>query len=136
MLPLTPVVDPDEARARVHEELAKAEYDDSPGFVSWFLSLIEEWMLDLLDGVSRSSATQATLLVLLVLLLGVIVVLVLRRTGLIRRSHGLTVSDALDAEPVLSGSALREAARRAILEKRTDDGTVLALRAQIGRAHV
>ena len=131
MLPLTPVVDPDEARARVHEELAKAEYDDSPGFVSWFLSLIEEWMLDLLDGVSRSSATQATLLVLLVLLLGVIVVLVLRRTGLIRRSHGLTVSDALDAEPVLSGSALREAARRAILEKRTDDGTVLALRALV-----
>ena len=128
MLPLAPAVDPDEARSLIHEELAKAEYDDSPGFVSWFLSLVEQWLLDLLDGVSRSSTTQAALLVLLVLLLGALVVLVLRRTGLVRRSHALTVSAALDAEPVLSGAELRGAARRAIGEGRSDDGTVLALR--------
>lgn len=33
MTPAAPPLDPDEARARLLEELAKPEYDDSPGFV-------------------------------------------------------------------------------------------------------
>ena len=58
-------------------------------------------------------------------------VLVLRRTGLLRRSPALAVDAALDAEPVLSGEELRGAARDAIDAGRTDDGTVLALRALV-----
>lgn len=123
-----PPQDPDEARARILEELSKPEYDDSPGFVAWVLSTLESWLMDVLDGIDGSSAAQAGIAVLIVVALVVLVALVLRRTGLIRRSHALSVAAELDAEPVLSGAELRDAAREAIGAGRTDDGTVLALR--------
>ncbi|MGO1227874.1 MAG: DUF4129 domain-containing protein [Brachybacterium sp.] len=123
-----PPLDPDEARTRVLEELSKPEYDDSPGFVAWVLSALENWLMKVLDGIDGSSATQAGIAVLIVVALVVLVVLVLRRTGLIRRSHALSVAAELDAEPVLSGAELRDAARAAIGAGRIDDGTVLALR--------
>lgn len=119
---------PDEARSRILEELSKPEYDDSPGFVAWVLSTLENWLMKVLDGIDGSSAAQAGIAVLIVVALIVLVGLVLRRTGLIRRSYSLSVTSALDAEPVLSGAQLRDAAREAIAAGRTDDGTVLALR--------
>lgn len=131
MIPAAPRLGPDEARERILEELAKDEYDDSPGFVAWLLGAIEDWLARMVDGVDGSSATQTVIAVLLALVLATVVVLVLRRTGLLRRSPALAVDAALDAEPVLSGEELRGAARDAIDAGRTDDGTVLALRALV-----
>lgn len=131
MIPAAPRLGPDEARERILEELSKDEYDDSPGFVAWLLGAIEDWLARMVDGVDGSSATQTVIAVLLALLLAAVVVLVLRRTGLLRRSPALAVDAALDAEPVLSGEELRGAARDAIDAGRTDDGTVLALRALV-----
>ncbi|MDV3296078.1 MAG: DUF4129 domain-containing protein [Brachybacterium paraconglomeratum] len=131
MIPAAPRLGPDEARERILEELAKDEYDDSPGFVAWLLGAIEDWLARMVDGVDGSSAMQTVVAVLLALLLAAVVVLVLRRTGLLRRSPALAVDAALDAEPVLSGEELRGAARDAIDAGRTDDGTVLALRALV-----
>ena len=131
MIPAAPRLGSDEARERILEELAKDEYDDSPGFVAWLLGAIEDWLARMVDGVDGSSATQTVIAVLLALVLAAVVVLVLRRTGLLRRSPALAVDAALDAEPVLSGEELRGAARDAIDAGRTDDGTVLALRALV-----
>ena len=131
MIPAAPRLGSDEARERILEELAKDEYDDSPGFVAWLLGAIEDWLARMVDGVDGSSATQTVIAVVLALVLAAVVVLVLRRTGLLRRSPALAVDAALDAEPVLSGEELRGAARDAIDAGRTDDGTVLALRALV-----
>ncbi|ASK64919.1 DUF4129 domain-containing protein [Brachybacterium avium] len=126
-----PPLDPDEARARILEELSKAEYDDSPGFIQWLLGALEHWLTEVLDGIDGSSTAQAGIAVLLVLVLAAATFLVLRRTGLIRRSHALSVTARLDAEPVAGASQLRREAREAIEAGRTDDGTVLALRALV-----
>ncbi|WP_193105300.1 DUF4129 domain-containing protein [Brachybacterium sp. FME24] len=126
-----PPLDPDEARSRTLDELSKAEYDDSPGFIQWLLGVIERWLADLVDGIDGSSAAQAGIAVLLLLVLLVVAVLVLRRTGLIRRSHTLAVATELDAEPVLTAAELRASARSAITAGQLDDGTVLALRALV-----
>lgn len=126
-----PVPDPDDARRRVLEELAKAEYDDSPGFIQWLLGALERWLTELLGGIDGSSTAQAGIAVLLLLILVAVAVLVLRRTGLLRRSHALAVPSALDAEPVLGAAQLRQAAREAGAAGRTDDATVLALRALV-----
>lgn len=124
-------LDPDEARSRVLDELSKSEYDDSPSFVDWLLGILESWLMKVLDGIDGSSTAQAGIAVLLGLALLAAVVLVLRRTGMIRRGHALAVPAALDAEPVLTGEQLRVAAREAIDGGRFDDGTVLALRALV-----
>lgn len=126
-----PQVDPDEARRRIHEELTKSEYHQGEGFLSWLLGAIESWLTDLLNGIDGSSTAQAGIAVAATVLLLVAVVLVLRRTGLIRRGASLTVAASLAAEPVLSGAQLRAASRTAISEDRFDDGTVLALRALV-----
>lgn len=131
MIPAAPALGPDEAREKILEELSKAEYDDSPGFVDWLLGTLENWLASLMDGIDGSSASQAVIAVLVVLALIAVVVLVLRRTGLLRRSPSLAVEASLDAEPVLSGEELRGAARAAIDAGRADDGTVLALRALV-----
>ncbi|WP_114855568.1 DUF4129 domain-containing protein [Brachybacterium sp. YJGR34] len=126
-----PPVDPDEARRRIHEELSKAEYDDSPGFIDWLLGTIESWLLEIVDGIDGSSAAQAGIAVAMGVVLVVAAVLVLRRTGLIRRGHTLAVAAELDAQPVLSGAELRASAGEAVSAGRTDDGIVLALRALV-----
>lgn len=127
---MTPL-DPDEARARIREELAKDEYDDSPGFIQWLLGAIENWLVELVDGIDGSSAAQGGIAVAIAAALIVVAVLVLRRTGMIRRGATLSVDAALDAEPVLSAVELRRASRWAITEDRTDDATVLALRSLV-----
>lgn len=126
-----PPLDPDEARSRILEELAKAEYDNSPGFVDWLLGQIEQWYTNLVAGIDGSSAAQAGIAVLLLLALLVVAFLVLRRTGMIRRSHSLAVAPELDADPVLTAAELREASRSAITSGRFDDGAVLALRSLV-----
>lgn len=126
-----PPQDPDEARTRIHEELSKAEYDDSPGFIQWLLGALEHWLMEVLNGIDGSSTAQAGIAALLVLVLAAVIFLVLRRTGLIRRSHALSVAAQLDAEPVLGATQLRQAAREANQAGRTDDGIVLALRALV-----
>lgn len=131
MIPSAPALGPDEARERILDELAKAEYDDSPGFVAWLLGAIEDWLARMVEGTDGSSTAQTVVAVLVALVLAATLVLVLRRTGLLRRSPALAVDAALDAEPVLSGEELRGAARAAIDAGRTDDGTVLALRALV-----
>lgn len=132
MIPLSPPdVDPDEARRRMLEELSKAEYDDSPGFVSWLLGLLEDWLTDVLSGIDGSSAAQAGIFAVLAVMVAVVAFLVLRRTGLVRRGAALSVETALDAEESLSAAQLRAAARDAIDQGRTDDATVLAMRALV-----
>lgn len=126
-----PPLDPDEARSRILEELAEAEYDNSPGFVDWLLGQIEQWYTNLVAGIDGSSAAQAGIAVLLLLALLVVAFLVLRRTGLIRRSHSLAVAPELNADPVLTAAELREASRSAISSGRFDDGAVLALRSLV-----
>lgn len=132
MIPLAPpLVDPDDARSRIREELAESQYDDSEGFVAWLLRVIEEWLISVADGIDGSSAAQAGIAVALALALVAAAVAVLRRTGLVRRGATLSVEAALDAQPVLSAGELREAARTAITAGRLDDATVLALRALV-----
>lgn len=126
-----PPLDPDEARSRILEELSKSEYDDSPGFVEWLLGVIERWLGNLTQGIDGSSAAQAGIAVLLLLVLLAAAFLVLRRTGMIRRSHSLGVAPELDADPVLTAVELREASRSAITSGRFDDGAVLALRSLV-----
>ena len=75
MIPLSPPdVDPDEARRRMLEELSKSEYDDSPGFVTWLLGMLETWLMDVLVGIDGSSAAQAGIFVALAVLLVVVAV--------------------------------------------------------------
>lgn len=132
MIPMTPPdVDPEEARRRVLEELSKAEYNDSPGFIPWLLGLIESWLQDVVEGVDGSSPAQAALFILLIVLAAGTAVLVLRRTGLIRRSPALSVQTALDSQEALTAAELRDAARDAIAAARLDDATVLAMRALV-----
>ncbi|APX32436.1 DUF4129 domain-containing protein [Brachybacterium sp. P6-10-X1] len=126
-----PPVDPDEARSRLLDELSKSEYDDSPGFLQWLLGVIERWLVEVVDGIDGTSTTHAVLAVVLVGVLVAVAVLVLRRTGLIRRNPSLAVAPELDADPVRSAPELRAASRDAIAAGRTDDGTVLALRALV-----
>ncbi|MGP9682746.1 MULTISPECIES: DUF4129 domain-containing protein [unclassified Brachybacterium] len=126
-----PPLDPDEARSRILDELSKAEYDDSPGFVDWLLGVIERWYMNLVDGIDGSSAAQAGIAVLLLLALLAVAFLVLRRTGMIRRSHSLAVAPELDADPVLTAAELRDGSRSAIAAGRFDDGAVLALRSLV-----
>ena len=126
-----PPVDPDEARSRLLDELSKSEYDDSPGFLQWLLGVIEQWLVDVVDGIDGTSTTHAVLALVLIGVLVAVAVLVLRRTGLIRRNPSLAVAPELDADPVRSAPELRTASREAIAAGRTDDGTVLALRALV-----
>lgn len=132
MIPASPPnVDPDEARRRVHEELTKSEYQEDTGFLPWLLGVIETWLAEILDGIDGSSTAQAGIAIALGVLLIAAAVLVLRRTGLIRRGAALSVEASLAADPVLSAGQLREASHAAIAESRFDDGTVLALRALV-----
>ena len=126
-----PVVDPDEARVRIREELGKSEYDDSEGFVSWLLRTIEEWLLDLTGGIDGSSTLQGGIAVVIIIALLVVAVLVLRRTGLLRRGHTLAVPAALDAQQDLSAAELRAASRSRLDQGQVDEGAVLALRALV-----
>lgn len=132
MIPLAPPdVDPDEARRRMLEELSKSEYDDSPGFIPWLLGLLESWLMDVLAGIDGSSTAQAGLFILFIVVVAVIAVLVMRRTGMIRRSTSLSVETALDTPEVLTAVELRAAARDAVSAGRLDDATVLAVRALV-----
>ncbi|MGY5765946.1 DUF4129 domain-containing protein [Brachybacterium sp. DNPG3] len=126
-----PALEPDEARARVLEELAKGEYAGSDGFVAWLLSSIEDWIDGLLEGVHGSSALGTGVALLGAVLLVVVLVLVIRRSGLIRRGAVLGVDARLGADARLSGKELRDRSRAAIDDGLLDDGTVLALRALV-----
>ncbi|WP_246954708.1 DUF4129 domain-containing protein [Brachybacterium sp. Marseille-Q7125] len=95
------------------------------------LGRLEAWLHQLLDTIDGSSTAQGGLAVLILLLLIVAAVLVLRRTGRLRRTRQLSAPVELDAERSLSGDELRERARRALAEGRHDDATVIALRALV-----
>src|SRR5699024_4801690 len=88
-------------------------------------------LLSLADGIDGSSAAPAAIAIVLLLLLGTAVVLVLRRTGLIRRGSVLSVASAFDAEPVPIARDLRASAHRPIAAERFSDATVLALRSLV-----
>ncbi|WP_341855987.1 DUF4129 domain-containing protein [Brachybacterium sp. GPGPB12] len=132
MIPAAPRLGPDEARERILEELAKDEYDDSPGFVAWSLGAIEDWLAHMVDGVDGSSAAQT-------------VIAVLAGAGA-RRGRGAGAAAHRPAAPrappspstrrstpsrCSAGRRARGAARDAIDAGRTDDGTVLAPRALV-----
>lgn len=129
-------VDPDEARRRLLEELGKGEYSQDEGFIPWLLGVIERWLESLLEGIGGSQGAQLALGLVVVLAIAAIVVLVLRRTGMIRRSGSLAVATGLDAEPVRSAAELRHDARAAIDAGNHDDAAVLGLRALARDLHV
>lgn len=126
-----PPADPDEAREQILRELSKSMYDDSEGFIPWLLRTIEEWLLRTLADAADSSPGQIALTVAAVVLLVVVTVLLMRRTGMIRRSGPLTVGTAVQAEPELRASLLRERAERALTDGQHDDAVVLALRSLV-----
>ena len=121
---------PDDARGRIRRELLKPEYDDSPGFVQWVLGAIERWLTTMLDGISGSSPAHWVVAVIVGLALLTAAVLVLRRSGMLRRSAELSVASDLDADPVQTAQ-LRRRASDAASGERWDDAVVLAMRALV-----
>ena len=122
---------PDDARGRIRRELLKPEYDDSPGFVQWVLGAIERWLTTMLDGISGSSPAHWVVAVIVGLALLTAAVLVLRRSGMLRRSAELSVASDLDADPVQTAAQLRRRASDAASGERWDDAVVLAMRALV-----
>lgn len=131
MITASPPPSPEDARSRVLEELAKKEYADSRGFLGWLLARIEEWFTALMDGVNGSSTAQGLIAVLVALALLAVTVLVLRRTGRLRRTAALAEDLSLHAEEDLRARELLDRARTALTAGRRDDATVLALRSLV-----
>ncbi|PWH05156.1 DUF4129 domain-containing protein [Brachybacterium endophyticum] len=129
-VPAAPV-DPDEARRRVLEELAKGEYHRDDGFLSRVLGLLEDWLDSLSGGAGGSSAALIVIMVVIAVVLLGIGLLVARRSGRLRRDTALGVSSRLDADPVLSAEELRRRARAAAGESRHSDAAVLGMRALV-----
>lgn len=124
-------MDPDEARRRVLEELSRREYRRSEGFLAWLLGQIESWIASVLRVDSGGSGTLIAVLVALGAVVLLVAVLVLRRTGLIRRDRAVRVASSLRADPVLSGAELRDRARAAVDARRWNDAAVLGMRALV-----
>lgn len=123
-------MDPDEARRRILEELARGEYGgDGEGFIPWLLDQISAWFADLMGGSDGPSAVQIGVLVAACALALLIAVLVLRRTGVIRRDRALTAPVSLQADSRLSAAELRDRARGAIDAQSWSEATVLGMRA-------
>jgi hypothetical protein len=124
-------VDPDEARRRVLEELARGEYHRGKGFLAWFLGVLEDWLDSLTGGGDGASPVLIVLLAVLCLLVVLALLAVLRRSGRMRRDTALSVSSRLDADPVLSAQELRRRARAAADEHRHGDAAVLGMRSLV-----
>lgn len=124
-------MDPDEARRKVLEELARGEYHRDQGFLSWFLGLLDDWLDSLAGGTGGTSPVLIALLGVLVLLVALALLAVLRRSGRMRRDTALSVSSHLDADPVLSALELRRRARSAADEHRSGDAAVLGMRSLV-----
>lgn len=132
LLPVAPPpVDPDQARELIHEELSKREYDQGDGFIPWLLGLLDDWVQQLLHGVTGGSTGQLIVLICACVLLVVAAVLVMRRAGMLRRRSAVTVGTSVTADPDLPASTLRELAAQAHTDGRRDDAVVLALRALV-----
>ncbi|MGP9693860.1 DUF4129 domain-containing protein [Brachybacterium sp. AOP25-B2-12] len=128
-------MDPDEARRRILEELAKGKYRREGSFVQWLLGTLQDWLGHLVDGASGDPVIGTTVAVVVVLLVLAIAVLVLRRTGRLRRSTPYAGDARLDADPQLSADELRVRARRALESGRQDDAVVLAVRSLVRDLH-
>ncbi len=129
--PTPPPVDPEEARRRMHEELTKGKYDDSPSFVQWILDQINEWLNELISNIGKGHEGSLAIAIGLGLALIIVAFLLLRRTGLIRRTAQLRADIALRAEPRASAGELRVRAERALEMERFDDAVVLAVRSLV-----
>lgn len=128
-------MDPDEARRRILEELAKGRYQREGSFVEWLLGTLQDWLTGLVEGGSGNPVVGIAVAVAVVLLVLAIAVLVLRRTGRLRRSVPFAGDPRLDADPLLSADELRVRARRALEAERHDDAVVLAVRALVRDLH-
>ncbi|MCS6711014.1 DUF4129 domain-containing protein [Brachybacterium sp. EF45031] len=122
-------MDPDEARRRILEELARSRYGGSEGIIGWVLARLTDLWRSLQESVGSGQRTGVALLIVLCALLLSALVLLLRRTGWVRRSGSLRASADLSAAPELSAARLRELAARAESRHQYDDAVVLALRA-------
>ncbi|WP_152354378.1 DUF4129 domain-containing protein [Brachybacterium subflavum] len=124
-------MDPDEARRKVLEELARGEYHRDQGFLPWLLGTLEDWLSSLTGGAGGASSVLIVLLAVVVLLAALSAFAVLRRSGRMRRDTALSVSSRLDADPVLSAQELRRRARAAADEQRPGDAAVLGMRSLV-----
>ncbi|MFC0674485.1 DUF4129 domain-containing protein [Brachybacterium hainanense] len=124
-------VDPDEARRRILEELSRSEYREGDGFIAWLLGVIEAFLDRMVADVSGSGPAQWAIGIGGGLLAVALLVLVARRTGLLRGSGALSVSAALDGEEVAGADELRVRSRLALDAGRLDDAVVLALRSLV-----
>jgi hypothetical protein len=127
---VTPV-DPDEARRRILEELARGEYHHDQSFLGRLLGLLEDWLASLTGGAGGTSPLLIAVLVVVVLIVIAAALAVLRRGGRLRRDTTLSVSSRLDADPVLSAQELRRRARDAADGSRHGDAAVLGMRALV-----
>lgn len=124
-------MDPDEARRRILEELAQGKYARGGGFVQWLLGALGDWFASLVAGAAERPIVGTVVVIALVLLVLGLAVLVLRRTGRLRRTATWSGDARLDADPELSAAELRVRARRALEAGDADDAVVLALRALV-----
>lgn len=126
-----PPVDADQARELIRRELSKSAYDDSEGFIPWLLRTIEEWLTRILSDAADTSPGRIAITVAVILLVLVVAVLVMRRTGLVRRSAPLTVGTSIHADPKATAADLRARAESALGAGQFDDAVVLALRSLV-----
>lgn len=122
---------PQEAHRRIVEELSRGKYDTGPGLLDRLLAALEDLIARWVAGVGHGSAVSILVLVLILLALAALTVLLLRRTGLVRRSAAVRVATGLDADPTLSAAQLRGRARILLEEGDLDESVVVSLRALV-----
>ncbi len=124
-------VDPAEARRRILEELSKGQYRRHGSIIDWLLGLLQDWVSSLVDGAGAGRTAGLAIAIGLGVIVVILAVLVLRRTGRIRRRAVVRATTALDAEPALSAAQLRVRAGHAREDGRADEAVVLAFRALV-----
>lgn len=124
-------VDPEEARRRILEELARGEYGRRDSIIQRILGVIQD-ALDALTGRSGGDAVAGALVAgVLALAAVVLLVALVRRGGLVRGRVLLREDTALASDPAVGADELRRRAADARDAGRSDDAVVLALRAVV-----
>lgn len=113
------------------EELAKGEYREDGSFIDWILGLFSDLVEDLTDGLGGSGPVQWLLLAVAAVIALALLVLLLRRTGMLRGAATLSVGADLDGGGRSDPIELRAMARLALDSGRNDDAVVLSLRALV-----
>lgn len=121
-------MDPDEARRRILDELAKGEYGRGTGLLGWLKHQLGLLLEALQEGMAGSPGALPVLAVVLALGALALAVLLRRRSGPLRRQARWNPQAALDADPSAPAAELLERAQAA---RTADERVVLAMRALV-----